>query len=165
MASIFAVGLAVGRLGAGAVVRRTGWFWLLIGCLAAMTVLILAVLPLAQAARGAPVTRWSDAPLAAFLFPLIGLFMAPIYPAINSAILSGMPRAAQPAMVGLIVVFSALGGTTGSFIVGRTFAAVGGTFAFYLILIPLAGLFGAIVLLKRSAARQPPIASAGQGNA
>ena len=32
-ASIFAVSLAAGRLGAGVVVRRTGWFRLLIGCL------------------------------------------------------------------------------------------------------------------------------------
>jgi fucose permease len=140
-ASIFAVGLAVGRLAAGAIVRRTGWYALLVGCLAAMAMLIVAVLPLAEAQHGAPVTSWAHAPLAAFLFPAIGLCMAPIYPALNSAILSAMPRSAQSAMVGLIVVFSALGGTTGSFIVGRTFAAVGGTSAFYLLLIPIAGVF------------------------
>jgi FHS family glucose/mannose:H+ symporter-like MFS transporter len=112
-------------------------------------VLILVALPLAEARHGAPVTSWVHAPIAAFVFPLIGLCMAPIYPALNSAILSAMPRTAQSAMVGLIVVFSALGGTTGSFIVGRTFALTGGTWAFYLLLVPIAGVFLAMRALER----------------
>jgi fucose permease len=148
-ASIFAVGLAAGRLGAGAALRRIGWYPLLTGCLVAMAVLILVALPLAEARHGAPVTSWAHAPIAAFVFPLIGLCMAPIYPALNSAILSAMPRTAQSAMVGLIVVFSALGGTTGSFIVGRTFAITGGTWAFYLLLVPIAGVFLAMRALER----------------
>lgn len=151
-ASIYAVGLAAGRLAAGAIVRRTGWYRLLIGCLAAMAALIVAVLPLAEAHRGAQVTSWAHAPLAAFLLPMIGLCMAPIYPALNSAILSAMPRSSQSAMVGLIVVFSALGGTTGSFIIGRTFAAVGGAYAFYLLLIPIAGVFLSMRALNRMVA-------------
>ncbi|MDB5703692.1 MAG: major Facilitator Superfamily protein [Sphingomonas bacterium] len=148
-ASIFAVGLAAGRLAAGAALRRIGWYPLLTGCLVAMAVLILVALPLAEARHGAPVTSWVHAPIAAFVFPLIGLCMAPIYPALNSAILSAMPRTAQSAMVGLIVVFSALGGTTGSFIVGRTFALTGGTWAFYLLLVPIGGVFLAMRALER----------------
>lgn len=153
-ASIFAVGLAAGRLAAGAIVRRTGWYRLLIGCLAAMAVLIVAVLPLAEAHHGTQVTSWAHAPLAAFLLPMIGLCMAPIYPALNSAILSAMPRSSQSAMVGLIVVFSALGGTTGSFIIGRTFEAVGGTYAFYLLLIPIVGVFLSMRALNRLVTRK-----------
>lgn len=155
-ASIFAVGLAAGRLGAGAIVRKTGWYPLLVGCLAAMAALIIVALPLAEAVRGASVTRWSDAPVAAFVFPLIGLAMAPIYPALNSAILSAMPRSTQSAMVGLIVVFSALGGTTGSFIVGRVFASVGGSFAFYLLLVPIAAILVAMTALNRMVTRTAP---------
>jgi hypothetical protein len=74
--------------------------------------------------------------------------MAPIYPALNSAILSAMPRTRQSAMVGLIVLFSALGGTTGSLIIGRTFAAIGGSGAFYLLLIPIAGVFLTMTRLR-----------------
>ena len=147
-ASIFAVGLAAGRLGAGVVVRRTGAYPLLALCLAGMAGLILIALPLAEAQSGGRATTWAQAPLAAFVFPLIGLFMAPIYPILNSAILSAMPRSAHAAMVGLIVVFSALGGTTGSLIVGQVFDATGGSLAFYLLLVPIAALAAAILALR-----------------
>jgi len=151
-ASIFAVCLAAGRLGAGIVVRRTGWFPLVLGCLVGMAVLIVAVLPLAAAHHG-QVTSWAGAPVAAFLFPAIGLMMAPIYPALNSAILSSMAPREQPAMVGLIVVFSALGGTTGSFVVGHIFAMFQGTIAFYVLLIPIAALALASTMVRRKSAR------------
>lgn len=150
-ASIFAVCLALGRLGAGVIVRRTGWFPLVCGCLVGMAAVIVAVLPLAAAHHG-PVTGWAGAPLAAYLLPMIGLLMAPIYPALNSAILSAMPQREQPAMVGLIVVFSALGGTTGSFIVGHIFAAFQGTTAFYVLLAPIAALAVAATLMRRRSA-------------
>jgi FHS family glucose/mannose:H+ symporter-like MFS transporter len=151
-ASIFAVCLALGRLGAGVIVRRTGWFPLVCGCLAAMAVLVVSVLPLAAAHHG-QVTSWAGAPIAAFLLPVIGLAMAPIYPALNSAILSSMVPREQPAMVGLIVVFSALGGTTGSFIVGHIFAAFQGTIAFYVLLVPIAALAVAATMVRRRAVR------------
>jgi MFS transporter, FHS family, glucose/mannose:H+ symporter len=150
-ASIFAICLAAGRLGAGVIVRRTGWFPLVCFCLAAMAVLIVAVLPLAAAHHG-QVTSWDGAPVAAFLFPMIGLMMAPIYPALNSAVLSSMAPREQPAMVGLIVVFSALGGTTGSFIVGHIFAAFQSTIAFYVLLLPIVALAAAATLVRRKAA-------------
>ncbi|NNC24807.1 MFS transporter, partial [Salinisphaera sp. USBA-960] len=53
---------------------------------------------------------------------------------------------------GLIVVFSALGGTTGSFITGQLFARIGGG-AFYLSLVPMTLLVLTIALLKRQSAR------------
>lgn len=147
-ASIFALGLATGRLGAGLVVRRTGWLPLVLGCIAGMAALILLALPLAGSEHHA-VTQWSHAPYAAFVLPLIGIFMGPIYPALNSATLSALPKQTHPAMVGLIVVFSALGGTTGSLIVGRTFSAFGGTTAFYLLLVPICLLSASVYALRK----------------
>jgi len=147
-ASIFAVSLAAGRLGAGVVVRRLGAYRLLVGCLVGMAALILLALPLAAGQKG-DVVSWADAPAAAFVFPLIGLLMAPIYPALNSSILGVLDKAKQPPMVGLIVVFSALGGTSGSLIVGRTFAAAGGVNAFYLLLAPIALLVIAVRAMHR----------------
>lgn len=56
-------------------------------------------------------------------------------------------------MVGLIVVFSALGGTTGSFIVGRVFAETGGSAALRLLLVPIAGIVLGVVGLRRLTTR------------
>ena len=153
MGSLFAASTALGRLGAGLVLRYLPWHWLLIFCLLATAALVLLVLPLAANSLPPVSDGWQHAPSVAFLFPLIGLFMAPIYPAVNSVVLSTLPKARHAAMTGLIVVFSALGGTTGSFITGQVFARLGGQVAFYLSLAPLAMLLLAVLLLRRQSSR------------
>jgi MFS transporter, FHS family, glucose/mannose:H+ symporter len=162
LASLFAASTAIGRLGAGLVLRFLPWHWLLIICLLAMATLVLLVLPMAANVQPPAQEGWWHAPAVAFIFPLLGLFMAPIYPAINSVVLSALPKARHAAMTGLIVVFSALGGTTGSLITGQVFARLGGQTAFYLSLIPMALLLIAVFLLKRQstlhAATAPPTA-------
>jgi MFS transporter, FHS family, glucose/mannose:H+ symporter len=136
MASILAAATALGRFSAGIALRKINWFVVLMLCLLGAAILVLIAIPLAQSAQ-APVTGWSTAPLAAFVFPLIGLFIAPIYPAINSVILSTLPARQHAPMAGLIVIFSALGGTTGSIITGHIFEAYGGETAFYFSLVPI----------------------------
>lgn len=159
-ASIYAVSLALGRLGAGLALRRVPWHWLLCVCVVGMALLVVVALPLAREARPHPNMSWAHAPLAAYVLPLIGLLMAPIYPAINSVVLSSLPKARHAAMTGLIVVFSALGGTTGSFITGQLFAHVGGAKAFYLSLPPMLLLLFGIIALKRQAVAADRLAPA-----
>ncbi|MFN8358248.1 MAG: MFS transporter [Spirosomataceae bacterium] len=137
MASILAISTAVGRFLSGILVQRINWLYLLLGCLLLAGGLVLITIPLAQQASGATITGWTDAPLAAFVFPIIGLLIAPIYPTINSLILSKLPVRQHGTMSGLIVVFSALGGTTGSIITGHIFEAYGGETAFYFSLVPM----------------------------
>lgn len=136
MASILAASTAIGRFSAGFALQKIHWFAVLIVCLLAASVLVLVAIPLAQN-NSSEVTGWSNAPLGAFIFPLIGLFIAPIYPAINSVILSTLPARQHGPMSGLIVIFSALGGTTGSIITGNIFEAYGGQTAFYFSLVPI----------------------------
>ncbi len=136
MASILAASTALGRFGAGFALQKIHWFSVLIVCLFAASVLVVVAIPLALNTVG-EVTGWSNAPLGAFVFPLIGLFLAPIYPAINSVILSTLPARQHGPMSGLIVIFSALGGTTGSIITGNIFEAYGGQTAFYFSLVPI----------------------------
>lgn len=161
MASILAASTAFGRFLAGIILRRMPWFTLLSVCLIVAAGLVLVALPLAASAHqsdGTAITGWSTAPLAAFVFPLIGLFLAPIYPAINSVILSNLPVRQHGPMSGLIVVFSALGGTTGSILVGHVFDAYGGQTAFYFSLLPLAGLLVILFLFNRmQPARTTPL--------
>ena len=52
-------------------------------------------------------------------------------------------------MTGLIVVFSALGGTTGSVITGFIFDKFSGQHAFYLTLIPICLLLISVTLFKK----------------
>lgn len=154
MASILAASTALGRFLAGLVLRRISWYWLLTICLVIAGCLVILALPLATSVDGRSVTGWSTAPMAAFIFPMIGLFIAPIYPAINSAILSSLPLRQHGPMAGLIVIFSALGGTTGSIITGYVFEAYGGQTAFYFSLVPI---FLLLVLLTLFSRMQPAI--------
>lgn len=149
MASILAASTAIGRFLAGVILGRISWYWLIMICLVVSAGLVLLALPLAASVDGTHVTGWGDAPLAAFVFPLIGLFIAPIYPAINSAILSSLPLRQHGPMAGLIVVFSALGGTTGSIITGHVFEAYGGQTAFYFSLVPITLLLILITIFNR----------------
>jgi fucose permease len=138
MTSIFAAALAIGRLLAGQVLRYINWYSFLNICLVSMALLIIIILPLTSGTHAQDVTSFLDAPLVAYLLPLIGLMMAPIYPVLNSVMLSSLEKSKHASMTGLIVVFSALGGTTGSVITGFSFQAFGGQQAFYLSLIPMA---------------------------
>lgn len=154
-ASILPAMTAIGRLGAAVVLKRIKWHWLLNLCVLAMGSLVLVSLPLARDVVAQEHVGWLSAPTAAYLIPLIGLLMAPIYPVINSVALSSLPKPMHAAMTGLIVVFSALGGTLGSYITARVFAAFGGVQAFYFSLVPMALLLLTLALFKRETSRAP----------
>lgn len=163
MASILAASTAVGRFSAGFALRKIHWFLVLIVCLLAASVLVLVAIPLAKTSGEHLVTGWSDAPLGAFVFPLIGLFISPIYPAINSVILSNLPARQHGPMSGLIVIFSALGGTTGSIITGNIFQAFGGQTAFYFSLVPIGILIVCLFFFNRLQNRSEKIEFASSG--
>ena len=149
MASILAASTAIGRFTAAFVFKKLDWFKVLVCALLLAAGLILITLPLAGTGSGPQANSWFDAPLAAFMFPLIGICISPIYPAINSVILSALPKRQHAPMAGLIVVFSALGGTTGSIITGTLFEHYGGKVAFYCSLVPITVIIFALYLFKR----------------
>ena len=151
MASILAAATALGRFTAGLVLQKFDWFRVLTIGLLSAAVLVIIALPMAASVGSEQSTSWGAAPVAAFLFPLIGFCIAPIYPAINSVILSALPTHQHGSMAGLIVVFSALGGTTGSIITGILFEKVGGETAFYFSLLPIAAILFTLYLFKRKA--------------
>ncbi len=149
MASILAGSTALGRFLAGLVLKRLNWLIVLISCVILAATLVLVAIPLAEKSTGQPITGWSTAPIAAFVFPMIGLLLAPIYPAVNSVILSTLPVKQHGLMSGLIIIFSALGGTTGSIITGNIFEHYDGKQAFYFSLIPMAILIVCLFLFSR----------------
>jgi fucose permease len=149
MASILAISTAVGRFIAGFLLRKIHWLKVIITCLLLAAVLVVLVIPLASKIHLIAVDTWLAAPFVAYMFPLIGLLIAPVYPAINSVILSSLPLRQQGPMSGLIVIFSALGGTTGSIITGHIFEAYGGQTAFYFSLVPITILIICLIFFNR----------------
>jgi MFS transporter, FHS family, glucose/mannose:H+ symporter len=149
MASILAISLAVGRILAGILAAKIHWVFILTCCILAAMACVIFILPNTINVQVATINSISDIPLIGFAFPLVGLFIAPIYPLINSAILSALPKNLHSPMTGLIVIFSALGGTLGSRIIGWLFKTVGGGQAFYYTLIPLVLLLLSLLTLNR----------------
>jgi len=150
LASILSGAIALGRFLAGIVLRKIKWFYVLVGCLVGASIVLSISLFMANNTKlGQPIDSFSAIPLVAFIFPTIGIFLAPIYPAINSVILASLPKTKHGAMSGLIVVFSAIGGTLGSIITGYLFQEVGGIKAFYFSFIPIVILGIFIYLFKK----------------
>lgn len=150
IASIYAMSLCAGRLGASFLLRRFSRFVFIIVCTAAMVPLVIVALAAtAHAGVGPVVERWAAVSPTVVILPMIGLLLAPIYPTINSVVLSALPVERQAGMTGLIVVFSAVGGTLGSFLTARLFAAFGGRIAVASVLIPVALLLTGLLLLRR----------------
>ena len=67
---------------------------------------------------------------------MIGFFMAPIYPTLCLSVLSSQPENLQSAMAGLIIIFSALGGTIGFRVISKIFVHFEGVIALLVLLIP-----------------------------
>lgn len=157
MSSILAASIALGRFAGGFVLKKIHWFKVLSFCIVAAGLLMVLSLQMATGSSDEVVADWTDAPLAAYLVPLIGICLAPIYPAINSVLLSKLSVKQHAPMSGLIVVFSAIGGTTGSIITGNLFGVFKGEeqIAFYLLLIPIVAILVVLYLFKKETDKIP----------
>ncbi len=149
MGSILAGSTALGRFLAGVLLKKLNWFYVIVGSLLLAALLVIIAMPLAKEEAGRSITGWLDAPIAAYIFPLIGLLLAPVYPAINSVILTSLPKPKHGVMSGLIIIFSAVGGTTGSLLTGFIFDKYNGQTAFYFSLVPIGILIICLFVFKK----------------
>ncbi|MCG2792988.1 MAG: MFS transporter [Weeksellaceae bacterium] len=149
MAVILMLSIAFGRFISGIIVKQIHWYFYLTFCLFCAAGLVIFVLPLASDLAVTEIKNISDVPMIGFVFPLIGLFLAPIYPLINSTILSATEKHWHSAVAGILTFFSAVGGTCGSVIIGYLFQNIGGHKAFYFSLIPLTVLIIVIFFINK----------------
>ncbi|MFY7814004.1 MAG: MFS transporter, partial [Chryseobacterium taeanense] len=56
-----------------------------------------------------------------FLFPVIGLFLSPLYPVINSKMIAKIDKAKANLFTSLIVIFSSLGSSVSSILMAVIF--------------------------------------------
>ena len=153
MSSILAISLGIGRFLAGFLTKSFSWLWVLAGFIIGAMAIVILVLPKAVTADIGVVNSIADIPFIGYAFPLIGLFIAPIYPLLNSVVLSALPQKLHSPMSGLIIIFSALGGTLGSRIIGYLFKNVGAESAFFYTLIPMGLLLISLFILRRLTAK------------
>ncbi len=144
--AILAGALFLGRLLSSLVLLRIKWIYFLTFCLVMVAITILFLLSISKNPQNESIS-WNNAPLVLYLFPFIGFFLAPIYPTLNSIILSSLPKDKHSSMSGLIVVFSALGGSLGSILTGYVFENFNGKIAFYFTLIPIFVIIALLFIL------------------
>ncbi len=149
MAVILMLSIAGGRYVSSVLVKKINWLVLLLVCLVGAALMVIIVLPQTGNLQVKEINSLSDVPVIAYVFPLIGFFLAPIYPLINSFVLSDTEKVFHSPMASLLTFFSAIGGTLGSRLVGYLFKNVGGNKAFYFSLIPLSILIICLFLFNR----------------
>jgi len=138
MSVILMLSIALGRFISSLLVKKISWITILYSCLLGAALMVLLVLPQTQKLAPREIHSIGDVPAIAYVFPLIGFFLAPIYPLINSFVLSATEKIFHSPMASLLVFFSAVGGTLGSRLVGYLFKNIGGHKAFYFSLVPMA---------------------------
>ncbi len=116
--SIYAGSIALSRFLAGSLLKRFSWLFLLLAYLCGALILTLFVLSQTRNPVTHTSANWYEAPPLAFVFSLVGFFLGPIYPTISSIVLSKLEKIHHSSMTGLLIIFSALGGTSGSLIIG-----------------------------------------------
>ena len=164
MAVILMLSIALGRYLTSFLVKKISWVILLAACLLGAASMVIFILPQTQGLQPGVITSLRDVPVIAYVFPLIGFFLAPIYPLINSFVLSATEKVFHSPMASLLVFFSAVGGTLGSRLVGYLFKNIGGQKAFYFSLIPMTVLFVCLFYfygVQKKSGRQVSINTAG----
>lgn len=149
MAVILMLSIALGRYLSSLLVKKISWYVILAICLIGAAAMVVFVLPQTQHLEPKKIGTLSDVPMIAYVFPLIGLFLAPIYPLVNSFVLSSTEKVLHSPMASLLVFFSAIGGTLGSRLVGYLFKNIGGQNAFYFSLVPMSVLLFCLFLFYR----------------
>lgn len=154
MAVILMASFAVGRFLTGLMVKYIKWIYIAISGLILAAILVLLVLPMASKVSSDTITTVTDLPLVSFLFPLIGLFLAPLYPLVSSTVLSSTEKEQHSSLAGILTFSSAIGGTLGSIIIGHLFDVLGGNKVFYLSLVPMSVILIALFFLNKLTSKE-----------
>jgi fucose permease len=147
--SIYAGSIAASRFLAGYLSKRFSWLSIQLFYLVGAFLLTLIILIQTIGFRASGHENWYQAPPLAFVFSMVGFFIGPIYPTICSIVLSKLERARHSSMTGLIIIFSALGGTSGSMIIGLFSENFSVHNAFFFPLLPIALLAFALIPYKK----------------
>lgn len=140
MLSVYFGSLALSRFVFGYLVKRIPAFTLQLIYLVCAFALLSTVLVTTNK------DPWQGA---AYLLVMVGFFIGPIYPTLNSMMLSQLDNSLHSSMTGLIIVASALGGTVGSQILGTISQHYTTHTAFHFPLLPIGTLAVLLILFHK----------------
>jgi MFS transporter, FHS family, glucose/mannose:H+ symporter len=152
LASILAGSIAVGRLFGAYFLHKFKWnrYLFVTVTLACIYLVIMLILlkPALIYAQTHHIANWGDLPAIAFLFPMIGLLLGPVYPTLASVTLKSVRDVDNGSMMVLMMIFLAAGGITGQKTIGMLFGAIGPFYAFLSLMIPLIVLWVAVLFFN-----------------
>lgn len=133
-----------GRLATSRLILRFHWFNLIMICLA----IVILILGICQVLIS---YFYNDHKLLLiFIMPMIGLFLAPLFPLYNSEILNKVPKEKTHLLVSIVVIFSSLGSSVGSLYMAIIFYKDASNFYPLFILFPLLIIFGFTFFLNKT---------------
>jgi FHS family glucose/mannose:H+ symporter-like MFS transporter len=133
-----------GRLITSRLILRFHWFKFVLICLAA----VFSILIVCQVLISFFYADYKY--LLIFIMPMIGLFLAPLFPLYNSEILNSVPREKTHFLVSVVVIFSSLGSSVGSLYMAIIFHKNVSNFYPVFILFPLLIIFGLTFFLNKT---------------
>lgn len=104
----------IGRTVTANVIQRFSLTKYYILCLSSIVIVLLIII-------GIQFSGMDDSKILLFLFPVIGLFLSPLYPVINSKMIATIDKSKANVFTSLIVIFSSLGSSVSSIIMSVLF--------------------------------------------
>jgi MFS transporter, FHS family, glucose/mannose:H+ symporter len=131
--------IAFGRILGGVILKFVKWqFVFAFNFICGIVLICVTFVFLRQGVTAVNSTGLLNLPWEAWSLPLLGFFIAPVIPILNSSILTSLPKIYHTCMITIMVVVSAVGSSFASRLVGGMFTWVGGAMAFGIItVIPL----------------------------
>jgi fucose permease len=157
MASLFTVGLVVGRFLGSFVLRRVKWYRLFLVNFVLSLVLLALFIPSIRQGVGAHATSIFTAPWVAFGIPVLGVLIGPVYPTLMSCVLESFPKHLHPIVMSTAMLVTPLSDSISSKLLGVMFGSLGGIEAFTLATVIPIGILLVLVYpfqLNRVSGRQ-----------
>ena len=132
MASMFTVGMVIGRFLGAVLLKWVKWLHLFFVNFSLGIILLILVISNIKEGLGATATSIFNTPWIAFGIPLLGVFIGPVYPTLISCILESNPKPLHPVVMSMAMVVTPFSDSISSKILGVMFGSLGGIKAFAL---------------------------------
>jgi MFS transporter, FHS family, glucose/mannose:H+ symporter len=129
LASFLTLSMALGRFLIAFLLKFMKWDKIMICCYGLGAVFLIIILFSMHHSNEA-IKLWGDIPIAVLLLPLVGLFIAPTSPLLNSTILSSSPKGQHTFIMTILTIAGAVTGSIAARLLGDLFQYFGGITAF-----------------------------------